>query len=154
MKQCHLPPDQRPGGHIPELYIDAEALVDSGTATLEEMDLILLGFGIIVDAVKSDHGGCVPCGLEIFERIGARPGIVETTMRVLTVASAQLQIDCMVMISSEYDPMNSQHRKDAFSGLAAHWVNVVTKMQTCGIGCPTCAHLGAAWPSQIGRHGR
>lgn len=48
MKQCHLPPDQRPSGHIPELYIDAEALVDAGVVTLEEMDLITLGFGIVV----------------------------------------------------------------------------------------------------------
>lgn len=153
MKQCHLPPDQRPSGHLPELYIDAESMVDAGHATLEEMDLITLGFGIIVDGMTNPEGGCVSCGLAVFERIGNTPGIVEAAMRVSAAAALQLQITSVIAVSKEYDCTNVAHRKDAFGGLAEHWSFVVTKMRTCGLDCDVCINLGPAWPSQIGNHG-
>lgn len=129
-------------------------MVDGGHVTLEEMDLITLGFGIVVDAALSDTGGCITCGLDVMDRIGARPGIVEAAMRVVAAAGARLHIGVVIAVSEQYDFFNAQHRKDAFAGLAEHWVDVVMKMRTCGINCSVCIGLGPAWPSQIGNHGQ
>lgn len=128
-------------------------MVDGGHVTLEEMDLITLGFGIVADAMTSPDRGCVICGLHIFEAIGNRPGIVEAAMRVAAAAAAQLEITSVIGISEQYDFFNVEHRKNAFADLAEHWASVVIKMRTCGVGCPVCINLGPAWPSQIGNHG-
>lgn len=138
---------------MPELHIDAEAMVDAGHVTIDEMDLITLGLGIVVDGATSPTGGCITCGLDVFDQIGARPGIVEAAMRVIMTASAQLHIEAVIAVSGEYDPRDPDHRKNAFAGLAAHWVDVVIKMRTCGVNCAVCINLGPAWPTQIGTHG-
>lgn len=154
MKQCHLPPDERPYGHIPELYIDADAMVQAGIVTVDEMDLITIGFGLITEHALTRGDGCLRCGIHMFERVGGRPGIVEAAMRVITAAAARLRIAPVIAIGDQYDYFDVEHRKTVFAELAMHWSDVVIKMRTCGVDCPTCRELGAAWPREVGRHGR
>lgn len=150
MNPRRLPRSHAPKAHLQPLYLDQARLLDEHVATQDELDLIRLGFAIILDA----HNGqlCVPCGRRIMDRIGARPGIAEAAMRVITSAGAHLGMHTAVAIHQGYDFFDPEDRKSAFCDLADYWTLVVVKMRTCGLGCRTCNSLGMDWARGIGNH--
>lgn len=63
-----LPRRHAPKAHLQQLYIDKESLLQGNVATVDEINLIRLGFGVVYDASIAELD--CRCGSRIFDRLG------------------------------------------------------------------------------------